>query len=116
MIKIIGEQTKQKYNCRIQLQLAFKIGNKVLICHDNINKTTPSKKLATKFLGSFPIISKLSDVVYSLKLPRIFCIHDVFHVFLLKRYRESTITSQHQKPLLPVVIPKEPLSGKSMKF
>ena len=51
------------------MQPTFQIGDKVLFRHDNIPTMTPSHKLASKFLGPFPVTSKISDVVYRLKLP-----------------------------------------------
>jgi hypothetical protein len=85
MIAIAGEQAKRSYDRGVQLQPTFQIGDQVLLRHDNIATTEPSRKLAPKFLGPFPIIFKLSDLVYRLKLPKTLHIHDVFHVSLLER-------------------------------
>ena len=92
LIKIAVEQAKRNYDWGVQLQPYFKVGDKVLLQHDNIATTTPSKKLAPKFLGPFPIIAKLSDLLYRLKLPKSFRIHDIFHVTLLELCRQDTIT------------------------
>ena len=98
MIKIAGDQTKRYYDRGVQLQPSFQIGDKVLLCHDNISTTAPTKKLESKFLRPFPIISKLSDLVYQLKLPKALCIHNVFHISLLEKYQPDTILGCKHKP------------------
>lgn len=77
MIKIAGEQAKGNYDRGVIWQPTFQIGEKVLLRHENIATTEPSKKLASKFLGPFQIICKISEAVYQLKLPKTLCIHDV---------------------------------------
>lgn len=84
MIKIAGEQAKRNYDWHVLEQTGFKVGDKVLLRHDNIATTQESKKLAPKFLGPYPIIAKISDLVYKLKLPKTLRIHDIFHVFTLR--------------------------------
>ena len=98
MIKIAGDQAKRNYERGVQLQPSFQIGDKVLPRHDNISTIAPTKKLESKYLGPFSIISKLSDLIYRLKLPKALCIHNVFHVFLLKKYRPDTILGHKHKP------------------
>jgi hypothetical protein len=43
-------------------------------------------KLATRYFGSFEILEKILLVSYTLSLPASMCIHNVFHVSLLKKY------------------------------
>jgi hypothetical protein len=78
----------------------------VFLRHDNISTTASSKKLASKFLGPFPITAKISEVVYRLKLPRHLRIHDVFHVSLLQKYNQDTIEGRRQQPPPPIVMPQ----------
>jgi hypothetical protein len=106
MIDIAGNRAKQYYDQGVQLQLNFKIGDKVFLRHDNISTTAPSKKLASKFLGPFPITAKISEVVYRLKLPRHLRIHDVFHLSLLQKYNQDTIEGHRQQPPPPIVMPQ----------
>ena len=105
MITIAGEQAKQNYDRRVTLEPQFSVGEQVLLWHDNIATTTPSKKLDSKFLGPFTIISKLSEVVYRLKLPKTLHIHDVFHISLLERYRQDTIPGRRRQPTQPIISP-----------
>ena len=104
MIDIAYNQAKQYYDQGVQLQPNFKIGDKVFLYQHNISITTPFKKLASKFLGSFPIPTKLLEVVYKLKLPRHLGIHNVFHMSLLQRYNQDTIKGNRQQPPPPIVM------------
>ena len=85
------------------MQPSFQISDKVLLRHDNIPTMTPFRKLASKFLGPFLVTSKISDVVYRLKLPPTLRIHDVFHISLLEKYRQDTITGRQQIPPPPII-------------
>ena len=44
-------------------------------------------------MGPFEIIRKISKAAYELKLPDTWSIHPVFHISLLKPWRESTWSS-----------------------
>lgn len=48
-----------------------------------------TKKLINKFIGPFPIRSKVNSTSYELALPSNFNIHSTFHVSLLKRYQSD---------------------------
>ena len=91
MIKIAGDQAKKRYDVGSHLYHTFQVGDKVLLKHDNITTTVSSRKLTSKFLGPFLITTKLSDVVYRLKLPKTLPIHNVFHISLLEKYQNDTI-------------------------
>ena len=87
------------------MQPTFQIGDEVLRRYDNIPTMTPSRKLASKFLGPFLATSKISDVIYRLKLSPTLQIHDVFHVSLLEKYRQDTITGRQQIWPSPIITP-----------
>src|ERR1700680_4218360 len=58
-----------------------------------------STSLVPRYVGPYPIIRKLSDLVYQLKLPASWGnVHNVFHVSQLQPYRTSTQYRHQQKP------------------
>jgi len=67
----------------------FKKGDKVWLEGKNLKFGYPTKKLAPKREGPFPILEVLSPLVYKLKLPEQWRIHPVFHASLLTPYREN---------------------------
>ena len=105
MIDLAGMRARCYYNQGVQVQPTFQVGEKVFLRYENISTTVPSKKLASRFLGPFPIIARLSDLVYKLKLSKALQIHDVFHVNLLQRHREDTIEGRRRQPPPPIITP-----------
>ena len=85
-IKIANDQAKQNYDQRVQRQPSFNVRDKVLLRHDNVTTTASSKTLASRFLGPFPVISKISYLVCRLRLPKSLRIHNVFHIPSLEKY------------------------------
>jgi hypothetical protein len=57
-----------------------------------VTATAPSK-LGSKFCGPYQILKRIGEVSYKLQLSARACIHDVFHVALLKKF-EGTTPSQ----------------------
>jgi transposase InsO family protein len=106
MIHIAGQNAKRIYDRGATLQPSFEVGDKVLLRHRNIATTAPSHKLASKFLGPFPIIAKLSNLLYRLKLPNTLRIHNVFHVSLLEKYTQDTIPGRCKTRPPPIITPE----------
>ena len=72
--------------------------------------------LAASFLGPFLVVSKISDLVYQLKLPKALRIHNVFHVSQLETYQPDTIMGRKLKPPLPIVISEGNIEWKVHKI
>ena len=74
-------------------EIEYQVGDKVFL------KVSPWKKflrfgkkgkLSPRFIGPFEVIKKIGPLAYWLALPsELERIHDVFHVFMLRRYRSD---------------------------
>ncbi len=73
----------EKHTSRI-----FNVENKILLNFRNIHIFKSSKKLDHKYYESFKIEKFIEKQVYKLRLSHTFRIHNVFHVSLLKSYKE----------------------------
>ena len=67
----------------------WKVGNKVWLETTNLRLQYPCRKLSPKRLGPFEITQVLSPLVYRLKLPSTWKIHDVFHAGLLSPFKQT---------------------------
>jgi hypothetical protein len=74
----------------------FQEGAKVLVSTRNIRLLMRSRdgesrkeKLLPRFMGPFEIEKRISEVAFKVKLPGHLKIHNVFHVSLLKEFKES---------------------------
>ena len=75
----------------------FKVGDKVWLDACNLHLKTTCK-LMPRRLGPFEIIEEISPVVYKLKLPVTWRIHNVFHASLLT---PQVITPEYGIPAEP---------------
>ncbi len=66
----------------------FNVEDKILLNFKNIHIFKSSKKLDHKYYESFEIEEFIKKQVYKLRLFHTFRIHNVFHVSLLKSYKE----------------------------
>jgi hypothetical protein len=67
----------------------FKVGDHVFLkvkAKRSSLKLRNCSKLATRYCGPFEILERIGPVAYILDLPTSMCIHNVFHVSLLKKY------------------------------
>ncbi|KAH0609977.1 uncharacterized protein H6S33_012523 [Morchella sextelata] len=85
----------------------FKIGDMVMLNAANIKTRRSTKKLDHKKLGPFKIIRLAGKRACELELPPQVKIHNVFHIELLERYRQSSIPGREQRPPTPDEVDKE---------
>ena len=67
----------------------WKVGNKVWLETTNLCLQYLCRKLSPKCLGPFEITQVLSPLIYRLKLPSTWKIHDVFHTGLLSPFKQT---------------------------
>ncbi len=77
-----------KYYDEKHTSRSFNVEDKILLNFKNIHIFKSSKKLDHKYYKSFEIEESIEKQTYKLRLFHTFRIHNVFHVFLLKSYRE----------------------------
>jgi hypothetical protein len=72
------------------MTLQYKLGEQVWLEATHLKVHHQKTKLKPKQYGPFKIIKEISPVVYQLRLPMAWRIHDVFHTSLLLPYRKTT--------------------------
>ena len=85
----------------------WKVGNKVWLETTNLRLQYPCRKLSPKRLGPFEITQVLSPLVYRLRLPPTWKIHDVFHACLLSPFKQTDTHGPSFSTPLPTLIGSE---------
>jgi len=81
---------------------AYKVGDKVYLDASDIRTTRPSRKLAHRYLGPFPITAQVAPNAYRLRLPRsLKRLHPVFNVVKLVQALPDPIPGRKAKPPPP---------------
>lgn len=85
----------------------YKVGQKVWLETTDLAIKRPSKKLAEKRIGPYPILEIISKNAVKLKLPKSIHIHPVVNVSRIRPYNSPRIHGQKRKPPPPVEIDGE---------
>ena len=85
----------------------WKVGNKVWLETTNLHLRYPCRKLSPKHLGPFEVFQVLSPLVYHLRLPSTWKIHDVFHAGLLSPFKQTDTHGPSFSAPLPTLIGSE---------
>jgi hypothetical protein len=103
-----AQDYQTKYANEHRRHQEFKVGDKVLLSSKHIQNPTdkrrPAQKLTPRFIGPYNVIGIVSPVAYRLELPNTLKIHPVFHVSLLKPYKETPDEFTRPTPPPPVII------------
>ena len=84
-------ETQKSYSDKKHWDLHFSVGDLVLLTTQNFRLKGIPHKLQRKLCGPYKIVEKIWTQAYQLILPNSWRIHPVFHVLLLKQWRESTV-------------------------
>ena len=106
-ILLRAAENSKKYSDRRRKDAQFRIGQDVFISTANMSTNRPSKKLDYKKIGPYPIIAKINDVAFKVKLPRNMRIHPVFHVSLLEPAFADPDPNRKRPPPPPLLIDAE---------
>ena len=89
-----------KYYDRRTPALEYQPGDKVYLDASDIHTTRPSRKLSHRRLGPFPVVKKVGNGAYRLRLPPSMSrIHPVFNVIKLALAPEDPIPGRRPRPL-----------------
>ena len=84
----------------------FEVGDKVWLDARNLHLKT-TRKLTPRRLGPFEVVEEISPVVYKLRLPKAWHIHDVFHASLLTPQVTTPEYGIPDEPPLPELVDGE---------
>jgi hypothetical protein len=97
-LRISSDRYKDQANHHRSTTPAFAVGEMVWLLRCHIATTRPCSKLDYKKLGPLRIIDHINKVVFRLKLPQHFRIHNVFHASFLEIYYSSQILRRQPSP------------------
>jgi hypothetical protein len=85
-----AQATQKLHYDKVHRHVAYQVGDWVLLhLRQRVASSLPqtiADKLKAHFFGSYHVIELINDVAVYLALPLRACIHDVFHVGLLKKF------------------------------
>ena len=82
---------QKSYYDKKHRDIQFSVGDLVLLSTQNLRLKGIPHKLQRKFCGPYKILERIGTQAYRLKLPDSWRIHPVFHISLLKQWRESLV-------------------------
>lgn len=98
-----GDRVKKAADRRRRPAPEYKPGQRVWLSAKDLHLKVPSKKLAPRFVGPFPISKVIGPAAVRLRLPRSIRAYPTFHVSQVKPTKES--------PMVPIAEPPPPLEA-----
>uniref|UniRef100_A0AAQ4PSE6 Integrase catalytic domain-containing protein n=1 Tax=Gasterosteus aculeatus aculeatus TaxID=481459 RepID=A0AAQ4PSE6_GASAC len=87
----------------------YQPGQKVWLSSRELPLHVPSRKLAPRFVGPFPVSKVINPVSVRLRLPRSLRVHPIFHVWKIKPVKESPMVPAATPPPLPRMVDGGPV-------
>ncbi|KAA3474265.1 reverse transcriptase [Gossypium australe] len=91
-LKVASDRQKSYVNLK-RTEFEFQVGDKVFLkvsLWKKVLRFERKGKLSPHFIGPYEVIERIGPVAYRLALPsELEKIHDLFHVFMLRRYRSD---------------------------
>ena len=85
-----AQDRQKKYADAKRIDREYQVGDRVFLRvrpHKSLIRFGKGSKLALQFVGPFEILERIGPVAYHLALPpSLSCIHDVFHILVLRGY------------------------------
>jgi hypothetical protein len=84
-----SQDRNKSYENKGRTHKEFKVGDHVFLkvkAKRSSLKLGKCSKMAVRYCGPFEILERIGHVAYMLALPASMCIHNVFHVYFLKKY------------------------------
>ena len=103
------DHMEKYYDQRRTPALEYQPGDRVYLDASDIHTTRPSHKLSHWRLGPFPVIRKVGNSAYCLRLPPSMSrLHPVFNIIKLTLAPEDPVPGQHlHPPPLPEIVNRE---------
>ncbi|KAJ2914471.1 hypothetical protein MD484_g5943, partial [Candolleomyces efflorescens] len=98
-LELAQDRQRKYFDRKVLPSPEYKPDQLVWLLRRNITTTRPSLKLDHRRLGPYPIIRKIANDAYLLKLPPYLSrLHPVFHTSLLEPYSDPTEFHTHASP------------------
>ena len=104
-----GDRVKKTADRKRRPAPTYQPGQRVWLSARDLHLKVPSKKLAPRFVGPFPIIKLIGPAAVRLRLPRSLRVHPTFHVSRVKPAKESPMVPAATPPPPPEVIEGGPV-------